>query len=484
MKDIYIVLPEELGTIAPEIYGHFSEHIGGVMRDGAWVGKDSPVPNVRGWRTQIVEKLKAINAPVIRWPGGCFAETYDWRDGIGSDRPRRINWWMANDGRVETNEVGTHEFMDFCEQVGAKPYFAVNITSITPLQARDWLDYCLSPAESTDLALLREKNGRKEPFDIPYFGIGNENWGGGGEMTPEFYASVYRRFATVMGNVPSGTPKDFFACGACAEDFDWTQRLAVGFKEKHSKLDGMTIHYYCGGAGECTDYTVSQWYELLQKAEKMDDIIERNWSVVKGYGLEKSMKLVIDEWGCWHPGGSGPSKGYNLFEQQATMRDAVVAALTMNIFNNRCSSIKMANVAQLCNNLHAPFLADKEHCVETVNYYVFDMFKNHMGATAVRTVVKDNEDITRKVSASASVKNGAVTLTLANCSCERAVTVRPVLLGGASAGMKLRTLSAESRLACNTFDEPYKIVPVEAATNGKTVTIPKGGVAEVTIRLK
>ena len=175
MKKVYLMYPQKKGTIAPEIYGHFTEHIGGVIYDGIWVGKDSDIPNIKGFRKEIIDKLRAINAPVIRWPGGCFAETYDWRDGIGKERPARINWWRNHDDRYESNEVGTHEFMDFCEAVGAKAYFAANLTSVQPLHIRDWMDYCMSPKGATTLALEREKNGHPEPFDIPYWGVGNEN---------------------------------------------------------------------------------------------------------------------------------------------------------------------------------------------------------------------------------------------------------------------------------------------------------------------
>lgn len=177
-KKIYLVYPKKIGTIAPEIYGHFAEHIGGVYYDGLWVGKNSDVPNINGFRKEIVEKLRHIKAPVIRWPGGCFAETYNWRDGIGKDRPTRINWWTKWDGRYESNEVGTHEFMDLCELVGAKPYFAANITSVTPQHILEWMDYCMSPEGTTTLAKERAENGHPEPFDIPFWGVGNENWGG------------------------------------------------------------------------------------------------------------------------------------------------------------------------------------------------------------------------------------------------------------------------------------------------------------------
>jgi len=199
------------GTIAPEIYGHFTEHIGGVIYDGIWVDKDSKIPNIKGFRKEIIEKLRAINAPVIRWPGGSYADAYDWRDGIGDNRPVRISWWTRHDGKYEPNTVGTHEFMDFCEAVGADAYFAANLTSATPLQIREWMDYCTSPQGTTTLAKEREKNGHSEPFNISYWGVGNENWGSGGNMTPEYYTNEYRKFSTIMHNVAPNAQTKLFS---------------------------------------------------------------------------------------------------------------------------------------------------------------------------------------------------------------------------------------------------------------------------------
>ena len=292
-KTVHVVVPEKIGTIAPEIYGHFSEHIGGVFYDGLWVGEDSKIPNINGFRKDIVEKLKKIKAPVLRWPGGCFAETYDWTDGIGKNRPTRINWWTEKDKRYETNEVGTHEFIEFCELIGAKPYFAVNVTSITPMEARNWMDYCLSPRGSTTLAQLREENGHPEPFYIPYWGIGNENWGGGGHMTPEYYALEFRRFATVLANVPCATERSLIAGGANGSDYNWTRKLAEGTTAVSRIMDGMSFHYYCGKAGDAVNFNEDEWYELLVKAEKMDEIIRRHYAIVEGYKMEDKMKLVI-----------------------------------------------------------------------------------------------------------------------------------------------------------------------------------------------
>src|SRR5659263_198005 len=199
MNKIDVLYPEKIGTINPNIYGHFTEHIGGVIYDGIWVGEDSEIPNIKGFRKELVEMFRKINPPVVRWPGGCFAETYDWRDGIGNrdDRPTRVNWWYTDDQRLETNQVGTHEFMDFCRLVDAEPYFAANATTVTPLHIRDWIEYCNFPQGSTTLAKEREQNGSSEPFEVKYWGLGNESWGGGGNMTPQDYCTVYRRLSKI-----------------------------------------------------------------------------------------------------------------------------------------------------------------------------------------------------------------------------------------------------------------------------------------------
>ena len=481
MKKIYLVYPKKKGTIAPEIYGHFSEHIGGVIYDGLWVGKDSKIPNIRGFRKDLIEKFKAINPPVLRWPGGCYAEVYDWRDGIGEERPTRINWWDYRDGRKEPNEVGTHEFMDFCELVGTKAYFAANLTSMTPMHIRNWMDYCLSPRGSTTLALEREKNGHPEPFDIPYWGVGNENWGGGGNMRPEFYADECRRYATLMNNAfPSA---ELFACGSDSSKYEWTHGTIPNLS-KHTA--GFAMHYYCGRAGDPLSFTEEEWNTMMIKAQKMEEILLRNWSIICAYGKQDDLKLVIDEWGCWHPDGSGPSKGYNLFEQQSTMRDAMVSALTLNIFNNHCDKIRMANVAQLCNNLHALFLAGGEHCIVTPTYHVFDMYKEHQGAEAIETVVTNNEDFASSVSVSASVKNGKMLITLGNLSCTEDTEISLEEFGIVFAPKgKMTVLSHKDMHAHNTFDAPETVTPTTRDFDTtKTFVLPKASIAAIEIEIK
>ena len=486
MDRIYAVLPKKIGTISPNLYGVFAEHIGGVFYDGLYVGKDSPVENIRGFRKAIVDRMKEARIPLIRWPGGCFAEIYDWRDGIGpqKDRPTRINWWTSHDGRYEPNQVGTDEFLELCALANAEPYFAANITSTTPLSIRDWIDYCNSPAGSTTMARLREKNGRKEPYGVRLWGVGNETWGGGGRMSPESYAMEYRKYAEIMKNAD---PKiELIASGANAADYSWTRRMLAVIEEGRGPMDGMSFHYYSGSDDDPTGFDTAGWYKLLGKANRMEELIRRHWAGVESYGLEEKGKLVIDEWGAWHRDGSGPSRGYNLFEQQSTLRDGMLAALTLNIFNRHADKIRIATVAQLVNNLHALFLAGGENMVVTPTWHVFDLYKGHQGGTAVECFAESASlpEGLPGISVSASVKDGLLTLTAANLSAEEDKEIRLTLYGGKARGnCVMRILSDPDLRAHNSFEEPDRVGTVTRETDGlpETLFLPKGGVASLAV---
>ncbi len=495
MNKLYIFYPEKLGTISSEIYGHFSEHIGGVIYDGIWVGENSDIPNIRGFRAELVEKLKKIKPAILRWPGGCFAETYDWRDGIGprDKRPVRINWWHQNDHRYEPNEVGTDEFVYFCRLIGAEPYFAANITSTTPLDIRDWIDYCNTPNGLTTYAKLREANGNPEPFNIKYWGVGNETWGGGGNMTPEMYAHEYRKYAVVMNN--SAPDLQLIGSGANHSDYNWTKNFMEVFANSDRAMKYFSLHYYCGSSGNPTEFNTNEWYQLLSQANSIDYSLNRHWSYIRGFGMENHARLAIDEWGTWHPGGSGPSKGYNLFEQQNTMRDAMVAALTLNIFNNNCDKVKIATIAQLVNNLQSLFLAGGDNLIATPTYHVFDLYKGHQEGEAVKTAVDNNEEILfsnprdgreshiSKLSVSASHKNGKMTITIANLSADTSekLCLAPIgiKLGG---NVEIGILTHSDYHAHNTFENAenvkaeYKTVEL---TDG-VITVPAASIVCVT----
>ena len=485
MSRIYLFFPKVIGRIAPEIYGVFSEHIGGEVYDGIYVGEDSPAANIHGFRKPIIDGLREAGVPLIRWPGGCFAEIYDWRDGIGpkQDRPVRINWWNQNDGRYEPNQVGTDEFLDFCALCDAQPYIAANITSTTPLSIRDWIDYCNSPAGTTTLAALREKNGHREPYGVKLWGVGNETWGGGGNMTPESYAMEYRRYSEIMNNASAGL--ELIGSGANAGDISWTRRMLDTLKDSGRHMAGMSFHYYCGGAGDPLTFTEEEWYRLLSQANKMQELIDRHWAAAVSYGMEANAKLCIDEWGCWHPGGSGPSKGANLFEQQSTVRDAAVSALTLNIFNNNCDKIKLCTVAQLVNNLHCLFLSAGENCICTPTYHVFKMYKAHHGADAIETFcdAPAHGDLPG-VSVSASVKDGYLTVTCANLSADRDEEIDLCPAGAVlGAEAEITVLASDDIHAYNTFEEPEAVKPHTETVSGfdGKVTLPYGSVTTIRV---
>lgn len=501
MQRIYAIMPDKIGIINPSIYGHFTEHIGGVIYDGIWVGEDSHIPNIAGIRRDLVELLRRIKPPVIRWPGGCFSETYNWRDGIGprEERPKTVNWWYTWDGKIESNEFGTHEFVRFCRLVSAEPYFAVNIASIPALEIRNWIEYCNFPKGSTSLAELRAKNGDPEPFEIKYWGIGNENWGGGGNFTPEDYCTEFRRVGTIVKSLSKNL--HLIACGPNGNDTDWTRRFFEKWKDStihhFTPLYGYSVHYYCGTAGSALEFDQSQWYELLHKAAYIEDIITQQRGIIDAYDPERRIGLVVDEWGCWHPEGSGPSKGRNLFEQQSTVRDALVAAITLNIFNNHCDKVVMANVAQLVNNLHSLFLAAGEKLVVTPNYFVFDMYKGHQGGQAVRTLVEAEEipfqfdDVEKRLfglSCSASLKDRTLTLTIVNPHFTDAIEME-LILWGAGEGKIIRqvVLHAADPHAHNSFDVPDEVRLVEdhpeIAGRRLNLTLPSASIVLLEVEL-
>ena len=468
---------EKIGTISPLLYGHFAEHIGGVIYGGVWVGEDSAIPNIHGFRLDLIEKLKRISPSVIRWPGGCFAETYDWRDGIGTDRPVRPTWWTRDDGLYENNAFGTHEFMELCALVGAEPYLAINATSLTPMDARNWVDYCNSPAGTTTLAAEREKNGSKEPFDVKFFGIGNENWGGGGTMCAQQYAWEYRKYATVVRNA---APNAKLIAGAANQhSIKWTESFLASLNETYGtpvQVDGLSHHYYFADA-EDVGFTQEGWDKMIGKAKKIEEDIQTLIALLEKDGRSGQMKLYLDEWGSMCSKGVNAKEMNQLFRQQVTQRDAVAVALTFHIFHRYCYAVEMANIAQLVNCLSALFLTDGEKCIETPVYHVFDMYRAHQGAEAVQVDTADSE-----ISASASVKDGKLLLTLTNLSfCddkEISLNLGSDWSSSASAAM----LCAENLCDYNDFDAPNRIHPVEKELDINTpFVLPRGAVIAISV---
>lgn len=461
--NINIKTDEVIGTISPDIYGHFTEHLGGVIYDGVWVGPDSSVPNINGIRKQLVDDMKRLEPSVIRWPGGCFADHYNWQDGIGprEKRPRRHGFWQDV---TEPNHFGTHEFMEFCRLCGAEPYFAGNLGGGTVENFHAWIDYCNAPAGSTTRADIRAENGSREPFNIKFWGVGNENWGCGGNFCPEDYCTEYRKFVT---GYPGYTPLHFVACGPNGNDVNWTKRFMKKWRDYYrTPLHGWSCHYYCGSTGSAVDYTVDQWYQQLKQAYHMDKLVRDQWDTLAEFDPEHKIKLVIDEWGCWHPEGTEINPRH-LFEQIGTIRDAVAAGITLDIFNRHPEKVEMANVAQLINNLQSLFLADGPQFVRTANYYVFEMYKVHKGAQAVKAEIdspliafknKDENAAFPTLLGAASIKDGKLAISVVNTDALQETEACIQLNGAAVKSGKITVLAADDIHAHNSFEKPDVVV--------------------------
>lgn len=346
------------GTINRNIYGHFSEHLGRCIYEGIWVGEDSPIPNTNGIRSDVVEALKNIKIPVLRWPGGCFADEYHWKDGIGprADRKRMVNTHWG--GVVENNHFGTHEFMELCRQLECEPYINGNVGSGTVQEMSEWVEYLTFGGESP-MSLLRAENGREEPWKVTYFGVGNENWGCGGNMRPEYYADVYRRYQTYVRNYGDNKIHRI-ACGPNSDDYNWTEVL---MREAARFMDSLTLHYYTvpgewQNKGPATGFAEREWFTTLRKTLHMDELITRHSVIMDKYDPERRVGLIVDEWGTWYDVEPGTNPGF--LYQQNTIRDALVAGLTLNIFHKHHQRVRMANIAQTVNVLQAVILTEGE----------------------------------------------------------------------------------------------------------------------------
>ncbi|MFO7161080.1 MAG: alpha-L-arabinofuranosidase C-terminal domain-containing protein, partial [[Clostridium] cellulosi] len=375
MSRIIVQSQKKLSKINRNIYGHFSEHLGHCIYGGIYVGENSKIPNIDGIRTDVVEALKHIKIPVLRWPGGCFADEYHWKDGIGPKENRKkmvnTNWG----GVVEDNSFGTHEFMELCQLLGCEPYINGNLGSGTVQEMSEWVEYLTFPGQSP-MADLRRKNGRDEPWKVKYFAVGNENWGGGGNMTPEYYANLYRHYQTFLKNY--GDNKLYkIACGPGEDDYAWTDtvmRLAGKY------MNAISLHYYTVPGifdikkGSALEFDEKEYYITLKKALRIDELITKHLQIMDRYDPEHKVDLIVDEWGTWYDVEPGTNPGF--LYQQNTMRDALVAALTLNIFNHHSDRITMANIAQTVNVLQAVILTNGEKMILTPTYHVFDLYKS------------------------------------------------------------------------------------------------------------
>ena len=388
MNRIIVNAAEANARISRHIYGHFSEHLGRCIYGGYWVGEDSPIPNVRGIRKDVVAALKKIRIPNLRWPGGCFADEYHWKDGIGprAERPKMINTHWG--GVTEDNSFGTHEFLDLCEQLSdpdgppCEPYICGNVGSGTVHELSQWVEYCNFDGVSP-MADLRRKNGREKPWQVRYWGIGNENWGCGGHMTPEFYADNYRRYAVYTRKYGDTVPYKI-ACGPNDGNYNWTRVvMEKTCAERGNALDGLALHYYTipgewANKGSATQFNEAEWLITMRKAYFMNELIQKHGAIMDEFDPKRKVALIVDEWGTWFDVEPGTNPGF--LYQQNTLRDALVAGIHFNIFNNHCERVGMANIAQTINVLQSVILTEGASMVLTPTYHAFDMYRVHQDA--------------------------------------------------------------------------------------------------------
>lgn len=480
-------------VIKREIYGHFSEHLGRCIYEGIWVGENSPIPNTRGIRNDTVAALKGIKVPVLRWPGGCFADEYHWKDGIGprEKRPSMINTHWG--GVVEDNSFGTHEFMDLCEQIGAEPFISVNVGSGTVQEMMEWIEYMTSDADSP-MTRLRKANGRAAPWKVKYIGVGNENWGCGGNMRPAFYADVYRRYNTFAKNY-GGNRLFRIACGPSGDDTTWSDTL---MDIAGGQMNGLSLHYYTlptgswsGSKGSATEFDEAAWHTTLWRTLAIDGFIAKHSAIMDKHDPEKKVGLIVDEWGTWYDVEPGTNGGF--LYQQNTLRDAIVAGLNLHIFHKHADRVRMANIAQIINVLQAMILTDKEKLIVTPTYHVFEMFTVHHDATALRLdLVTPDYALGGKAipAASASASRdaaGVVHVSLVNTDPHRALDVSLRITGMTASGVSGRVLTAEAMNARNTFDAPQAIKPaafVGAKVSGDALTVSLPAKSVVVLELK
>ena len=493
MNRLIINADRKKGKIDRNIYGHFAEHLGRCIYEGFWVGEESPIPNTRGIRKDVVEALRKIRVPVLRWPGGCFVDQYHWQDGIGPREKRKQTLNSYWGGIMENNHFGTHEFMDLCAQLGAEPYICGNVGSGSVYEMEQWIEYMTFDGE-TPLTSLRKENGREKPWELKYFGIGNESWGCGGNMRPEYYADLYRRYQTYVKSY--GEEKIFkIACGSHDDYYHWTEVLMA---QAGKYMDGLSLHYYTVSGkswkekGSATEFGQEEYFRCLQKALVMDRLITEHSGIMDKYDPEKKVALIVDEWGAWHQAEPGTNPRF--LYQQNTLRDALIAGVSLNIFNSHCARVRMANLAQIVNVLQALILTRGGEMLLTPTYHVFDLYQVHQDADLLDFQLDcgDYELNGEKIPAlSASVSRdeaGRVNVTLCNLHASARINLE-ILFN--SAELKLervegRVLTADQVNAHNTFEEPDKVKPevfesVQFNEKGFLATLPAASVLQLSL---
>lgn len=469
------------GTINKNIFGHFSEHLGRCIYEGIWVGKDSPIPNTNGMRNDVIEALRELKVPLLRWPGGCFADEYHWMDGIGAyeKRPEMINTHWG--GVTENNHFGTHEFLEFCELIEAEPYINGNVGSGTVQEMQQWVEYITSDGKSP-MTDLRRENGREEPWKLKYFGVGNESWGCGGNMLPEYYADEFRRYGTYVRNF-GGNKVYKIACGPNTDDYNWTEVL---MRKAADNMDGLSLHYYTipgswSEKGSATEFDEAEWFTTMKKTLFMDELLVKHKEIMDKYDADKRVGIIVDEWGSWYEAEIGTNPGF--LNQQNTLRDALIAGINLNIFNSHCDRVHMANIAQLVNVLQAVILTEGEKMLLTPTYHVFKMYAVHQDAQLLEIEFENAEykygdEKIPQLSVSSSIDaEGKIHISLCNLDPNKEIELSCELKGTNRKKVSGTILTANEINAMNTFGNPEMVTEASFDTakiedNNIIVTLP------------
>ncbi|MBC7628341.1 alpha-N-arabinofuranosidase [Ferruginibacter sp.] len=474
------------------IYGHFAEHLGRCIYDGFYVGDTSSIPNTNGVRNDIIDALKKLKIPNLRWPGGCFADTYHWKDGIGpkDKRPTMVNKWWG--GVTEDNSFGTHDFLNMCELLGAEPYLSANVGSGTVQELADWVQYSNFNGKSP-MSDLRTQNGRTAPWKVKMWGIGNEAWGCGGNMKPDYYANEYRKYATFISDWENRGGLMRIASGASDADYNWTETLMKNIPL--DMLGGVAMHHYSlldwNKKGPAVEFSENQYFQIMKQALLMDELVTKHAAIMDKYDPKQKIALVVDEWGGWYDVEKGANPGF--LYQQNTIRDAMIAGVTLNIFNNHADRVRVANLAQCVNVLQAVILTNKEKMILTPTYYVMEMYNVHQDATLLPITLKVNDYILNgeklpAVSASASKDSlGVINISLVNIDPLQSQKISVVLKSETKKNLSGRILTSKKLQDYNSFTESEKIKPAtfnnaSIDKNVLTVTLPPMAVVVLTIK--
>ncbi|WP_036386081.1 alpha-N-arabinofuranosidase [Muricauda sp. MAR_2010_75] len=450
--------------ISKHIYGHFAEHLGRCIYDGLYVGEENTViPNTEGVRNDIIAALKELNIPNLRWPGGCFADTYHWKDGVGpqEDRPTIVNRWWG--GTTEDNSFGTHNFLNLCEELGAEPYLSANVGSGTVQELIDWMQYTNHDGVSP-MADWRRENGREKPWDVKYWGVGNETWGCGGNMTAEYYADIYRKYATFMSDWNNTGGVYRIASGASEDDYHWTETLMKNVP--YSLMEAVALHDYAvfdwNAKGPSVNFDEEIYFKSMEQALKMEEYVTKHIAIMDKYDPDGKVDLFVDEWGGWYD--AEPEVQNGVLYQQNTIRDVMIAGTVLNTFNNHAKRVKMANLAQMVNVLQAVILTDEEKMIKTPTYHVMNMYKVHQDAMLLPSKIENNAQYrglpTISVSASKDADNTVhISLVNIDSQAEKAVEVNVADLD--IKNIKAQILTSEKLQDHNSFNNPEKVVPGE-----------------------